>query len=121
MNWDTLVNAFTFTSIMAHRHSGRSTGGPLPAVSSQGTAKSPTSGTPEGDFAPRRQAPPRGYSSLRNASAAFRKMSLASVSPIVTRRPSPANGRTTTPAFSQAAAKSMVRSPSRSQTKFAWV
>ena len=47
------------------------------------------------------------------------KRSLASGSPIVHRTPSPANGRTTTPAAAQAAANSPVRSPSRSQTKFA--
>ena len=38
--------------------------------------------------------------------------SLASVSPMVTRAPSPANGRTTMPSSSAAAAKSAVRSPS---------
>ena len=43
--------------------------------------------------------------------------SLASVSPIVTRAPSPAKGRTTMPSSSAAAANSPVRSPSPNHTK----
>lgn len=43
--------------------------------------------------------------------------SLASASPMETRAPSPANGRTTMPASSAAAANSAVRSPSSNQTK----
>src|SRR5690606_29067303 len=66
-------------------------------------------------------AVPAGQTSLRKSSVTFRKMSLASVSPTVTRTPSPANGRTTTPACSHACANGIVRSPSRNHTKLAWV
>ncbi len=53
----------------------------------------------------------------RNAAATETSRSLASGSPIETRAPSPANGRTTMPASSAAAANSAVRSPSASHTK----
>jgi MFS family permease len=52
-----------------------------------------------------------------NAPATDTSRSLASGSPIDTRQPSPANGRTVIPASSAAAAKSSVRSPSSNQTK----
>ena len=48
-------------------------------------------------------------------------MSFASWSPIEIRAPSAPNGRIATPACAQAAAKSWVSSPSRSQTKLASV
>src|SRR5207237_851672 len=53
--------------------------------------------------------------------AVARQESLASRTPRLTRAPSPANGRTAMPASKQAAAKSMVCSPSRTQTKLASV
>ena len=52
-----------------------------------------------------------------NAAATETSRSLASGSPMETRAPSPANGRTTMPASSAAAANSAVRSPSSNQTK----
>ena len=57
----------------------------------------------------------------RYFSAAVRKASFSSGVPMVTRTPSPANARTITPAASQAAANSVARSRSGSQTKFACV
>ncbi len=53
----------------------------------------------------------------RKAAATETSRSLASGSPMETRAPSPANGRTTMPASSAAAAKSAVRSPSANHTK----
>ncbi len=73
-----------------------------------------------------RPAPPArpvrpGHGEDRGAKRAAtpRNRSLASVSPIVTRTPSPSKGRTTTPASRQAAANSPVRDPRRNQTKLA--
>jgi MFS family permease len=53
----------------------------------------------------------------RKAAATDTSRSLASTSPMETRAPSPANGRTTMPASSAAAANSAVRSPSANHTK----
>ena len=55
------------------------------------------------------------------ARATARRASLASGSPMLTRAPSAANGRTAMPTSAQAAAKAGVCSPSRSQTKLASV
>jgi hypothetical protein len=60
----------------------------------------------------------RGY--LANAVAASRNRSFSSSVPMVTRTPSPANGRTTTPAARHDSANSADRSPRTIQTKLAW-
>ena len=57
----------------------------------------------------------------RQSAATLRNTSLASGSPMVTRTPSPANGRTTMLAAVHAAANASARSRNGSQTKFAWV
>ena len=54
---------------------------------------------------------------LENLAATWSRTSFPAGSPMLTRQPSPAKGRTMTPTSSAAAAKSAVRSPSASQTK----
>src|SRR5690606_10618106 len=74
-----------------------------------------------GAFATVRGRPGRGARHRGKDRAAARKASFASGSPIETRTPSPANGRTATPYPAQCSANAVVRSPRRSQTKFASV
>ncbi len=94
------------------------TGRPPPGGRCHGTTKSRDGARPS---AMRVVRPGGATASLRNSSDTFRKMSFASLSPTVTRTLLAREGRTTTPGLLAGGREGDVRSPSRSQTKLAWV